>query len=108
VGSTTLVYKFSKDPNLPQPTYYVPLPSKQRAATMRGRRILKAIRRGVAAGVMGHGKSPQHFAELTDPRLERIKELLLQEILFIAIAAVLYGAETWNDIDFYGRPTGVG
>jgi hypothetical protein len=43
---------------------------------MRGRRILKAIRRGVAAGVMGHGKSPQHFAELTDPRLERIKRTL--------------------------------
>lgn len=45
----------------------------------------------------------KHFAELTDPRVERTKEHLLQEILFIAIAAVLCGAETWNDIEFYGK-----
>lgn len=49
-------------------------------------------------------KNPlKHFAELTDPRVERTKEHLLQEILFIAIAAVLCGAETWNDIEFYGK-----
>jgi predicted transposase YbfD/YdcC len=45
----------------------------------------------------------KYFAELTDPRVERSKEHLLQEILFIAIAAVLCGAETWNDIEFYGK-----
>jgi predicted transposase YbfD/YdcC len=45
----------------------------------------------------------KHFAELTDPRVERTKENLLQEILFITIAAVVWGAETWNDIEFYGK-----
>lgn len=49
-------------------------------------------------------KSPlRYFAELTDPRVERTKEHLLQDILFIAIAAVLCGAETWNEIEDYGK-----
>ncbi len=49
-------------------------------------------------------KSPlRYFAELTDPRVERTKEHLLQEILFMAIAAVLCGAESWNDIEHYGK-----
>jgi predicted transposase YbfD/YdcC len=45
----------------------------------------------------------KYFAELTDPRVERTKEHLLQEILFIAIAAVLCGAESWNDIEDYAK-----
>lgn len=45
----------------------------------------------------------KYFAELTDPRVERTKEHLLQEILFITIAAVLCGAETWNDIELFGK-----
>ena len=45
----------------------------------------------------------KHFAKLTDPRVDRTKEHLLQEILFITIAAVVCGAETWNDIEFYGK-----
>lgn len=45
----------------------------------------------------------KYFAELKDPRVERTKEHLLQEILFIAIAAVLCGAESWNDMEDYGR-----
>jgi len=44
-----------------------------------------------------------YFAELTDPRVERTKEHLLQEILFIAIAAVLCGAESWNDMEDCGK-----
>lgn len=44
-----------------------------------------------------------YFAGLTDPRVERTKEHLLQEILFITIAAVLSGAESWNDIADYGE-----
>lgn len=44
-----------------------------------------------------------YFAELTDPRIERTKEHLLQDILFITIAAVLSGAESWNDIADYGE-----
>jgi predicted transposase YbfD/YdcC len=44
----------------------------------------------------------KYFAELRDPRVERNREHLLEEILFIAIAAVLSGAESWNDIADYG------
>ena len=35
--------------------------------------------------------------------MERNREHLLEEILLIAIAAVLSGAESWNDIEDYGR-----
>jgi hypothetical protein len=45
----------------------------------------------------------KYFAGLTDPRVERTKEHLLEEILFITIAAVLSGAESWNDIADYGK-----
>jgi predicted transposase YbfD/YdcC len=45
----------------------------------------------------------QYFARLTDPRIERNREHLLEEILLIAIAAVLSGAESWNDIAEYGE-----
>jgi predicted transposase YbfD/YdcC len=45
----------------------------------------------------------KYFSELTDPRVERNREHLLEEILLIAIAAVLSGAESWNDIADYGH-----
>ena len=45
----------------------------------------------------------KYFAELRDPRVERNREHLLEEILLIAIAAVLSGAESWNDIAQYGE-----
>ncbi len=45
----------------------------------------------------------KYFAELTDPRVERNREHLLEEILLLAIAAVLSGAESWNDIEDYGQ-----
>src|ERR1039457_1991295 len=45
----------------------------------------------------------KYLAELTDPRVERNREHLLEEILLIAIAAVLSGAESWNDIALYGE-----
>lgn len=44
-----------------------------------------------------------YFADLTDPRDERGKEHLLQDILAIAICAVICGAESWNDIELYGH-----
>jgi len=43
-----------------------------------------------------------YFSEMKDPRVERTKSHLLEDIMFIAIAAVLSGAETWNDIEDYG------
>jgi predicted transposase YbfD/YdcC len=45
----------------------------------------------------------KYFARLTDPRIERNREHRLEEILLIAIAAVLSGAESWNDIADYGE-----
>ncbi len=45
----------------------------------------------------------KYFSELTDPRVERNREHLLGEILLIAIAAVLSGAESWKEIAQYGE-----
>lgn len=45
----------------------------------------------------------KYFAELRDPRIERNREHLLEEILLIAMAAVLSGAESWNDVADYGN-----
>jgi hypothetical protein len=45
----------------------------------------------------------KYFAELRDPRVEQNREHLLEEILLISIAAVLSGAESWNDIAEFGR-----
>jgi predicted transposase YbfD/YdcC len=45
----------------------------------------------------------KYFAELRDPRVERNREHLLEEILLMAIAAVLSGAESWNDMAEYGK-----
>ena len=45
----------------------------------------------------------KYFAELRDPGVERNREHLLEEVLLIAIAAVLSGAESWNDIADYGE-----
>ena len=42
------------------------------------------------------------FAGITDPRVERCKRHLLDEIIFIAIASVICGAETWNDMEDFG------
>lgn len=40
---------------------------------------------------------------MRDPRIEGNREHLLEEILLIGIAAVLSGAESWNDIADYGE-----
>lgn len=44
-----------------------------------------------------------YFSSLPDPRVERTREHLLIDIIFITIAAVICGAETWNDIENYGK-----
>lgn len=49
-------------------------------------------------------KTPiDHFLSLSDPRVERTKEHLLEDIIFITIAAVICGCENWNDIEAYGK-----
>ena len=45
----------------------------------------------------------KHFADMRDPRMERTREHLLEEILLIAIAAILSGASGWNEIENYGK-----
>src|ERR1035437_9373708 len=45
----------------------------------------------------------KYFADLRDPRVERTREHLLEEILLIAIAAILSGAKGWNEIEDYAR-----
>lgn len=44
-----------------------------------------------------------HFKAVTDPRIERTKGHLLEDIIFITIAGVICGAETWNDMESYGK-----
>lgn len=49
-------------------------------------------------------KTPiEYFTQIDDPRVERTREHLLEDIIFITIAAVICGAETWNDIENYGK-----
>jgi hypothetical protein len=45
----------------------------------------------------------RYFAELRDPRVERTREHLLEEILLMTVAAVLSGAGGWNEIEDYGH-----
>jgi hypothetical protein len=45
----------------------------------------------------------EYFAELRDPRVERTREHLLEEILLMAIVAVLSGTGSWNEIEDYGN-----
>ena len=43
------------------------------------------------------------FAELRDPRVERTREHVLEEILLITIAALLSGWNGWNEIEDYAH-----
>jgi len=43
------------------------------------------------------------FTGLHDPRIERTKAHLLEDILFIAITSVICGAESWNDMEDFGK-----
>jgi len=44
-----------------------------------------------------------HFSSLPDPRIERCKAHALVDILTIALCAVLCGAESWVDLETFGR-----
>lgn len=43
-----------------------------------------------------------HFSVIEDPRIERCKKHALIDILFLAVCAVLTGAEGWEDIEDFG------
>ena len=44
-----------------------------------------------------------HFFDLEYPRIERTKHHQLIDIITISIGAVICGADTWVDIESYGR-----
>jgi hypothetical protein len=44
-----------------------------------------------------------YFSGLTGPRVERTGEHRLDDIIFIVIASVIYGAEGWNDMEEVGK-----
>ena len=48
-------------------------------------------------------KPIEFFTDLKDPRIDRCKDHLLADIIFVTVAAVICGAETWNDIENYGK-----
>ena len=43
-----------------------------------------------------------HFAQMSDPRIDRTKRHNLIDILTIAICAVICGADSWVAIELYG------
>lgn len=45
----------------------------------------------------------QRFAEIKDPRVERTKEHQLLDIITIAVCAVICGADSWTDIEQFGK-----
>ena len=45
----------------------------------------------------------EHFAEITDPRIERTKLHPLINIITIALCAIISGADDWVAIEAYGR-----
>lgn len=49
------------------------------------------------------GSITEHFKSLPDPRVERTKQHLLQDILTIAICAVICGADSWVEIEQFGE-----
>ena len=44
-----------------------------------------------------------HFADLTDPRIDRSRLHELLDIIAIAICAVVAGADSWDDIEDFGN-----
>lgn len=45
----------------------------------------------------------EHFSSIKDPRLERTKLHQLIDIITITICAVISGAESWDDIEYFGE-----
>ena len=44
-----------------------------------------------------------HFAQLTDPRSDHTKQHLLLDIIVIAFAAILCGADSWVEVEAFGE-----
>jgi len=52
---------------------------------------------------MGDQSIAAHFAALEDPRVERTKKHSLGAILLIALCAVICGADSWVEVEQFGR-----
>ncbi|MGM0439578.1 MAG: ISAs1 family transposase [Chlamydiota bacterium] len=50
-----------------------------------------------------HGTVVDHFNVLTDPRVDRSKRHKLLDIIFIAISAVICGADNWKAIEVFAK-----
>src|SRR5437763_9262294 len=46
---------------------------------------------------------PKHFSKLKDPRRAHRRLHLLQDIIVIALCAVIAGAQDWQEIETFGR-----
>ncbi len=53
--------------------------------------------------VTAPGSLLEHFADLTDPRVERTKLHQLLDVLVIAMCAMICGAEGWEDFAEFGK-----
>lgn len=51
----------------------------------------------------GIGSIAKHFGKVNDPRIERTKRHKLLDILLIAICGVICGADSWVDIELFGK-----
>lgn len=49
------------------------------------------------------GSIVKHFGKIRDPRIDRTKRHKLLDILIIAICAVICGADSWVDIEMFGK-----
>jgi predicted transposase YbfD/YdcC len=45
----------------------------------------------------------EHFKTIHDPRIERGKKYLLEDIIFIAIVSIICGADDWNEIEEFAN-----
>ena len=45
----------------------------------------------------------KHFGKIRDPRIDRTKWHKLMDILIIAICGVICGADSWVEIEMYGK-----
>ena len=49
------------------------------------------------------GKTCEHFGKISDPRVNRGRNFPLAEMIFLALAAAISGADTWVDVERFGK-----
>ena len=45
----------------------------------------------------------EHFSAIKDPRIDRTKRHKLIDIITITLCAVISGADSWDDIEYFGE-----